>query len=246
MSMLLICVVGCSSSLPEESAGNNNEITDIEDIEKTEINKYCGEFVEEKTNDVFKYSVYSSGIQIDGFKDSCKNGKVSIPSVIEGFSVIGIACGAFCDADEIISVEIPGTVKYIGGSAFRRCRNLESVIFSDGPEFIGERVFDSCIALKNIVFPMTVKYVGEYVLALSSVENVSIPTLKEIPAGMYYGTKIKEFSVPSYITHINSSAFAKCENLTDITVPGTVKYIGSTAFANNVNLKTVRIEEGCS
>jgi len=259
VTIILMAVValsgfaGCDDALPDDLTEYDyktpkpiSEATpDPNKTAAEKIDDFRGALIEKKEGEGLAYSVYSQGIQIDGFAGDAKD-ILEIPSEIDGVGVIGIASEAFCDNTVIKKVNVPPTVKYIGASAFRRCTNIEEVLLPDGLAFVGDRTFDGCKKLAELIFPDTVSHMGRYVCALSGVGNISIPaSLKEIPEGMYYGTSIKEFSVPAAITHIRESAFAKCDGLTEVTVPGNVTYIGSTVFANNINLKKVTIEEGC-
>ncbi|MBE7064648.1 MAG: leucine-rich repeat domain-containing protein [Ruminococcaceae bacterium] len=253
--LVLLGAVGCNEELPESLTEYDyktprplaGEDTNTHKTEAEKMQSYSGNVVGEgRSNDIFKYSICENGIQIDGLIDGCTLTSIDIPSEIEDKAVLGIATEAFCDNLTVENVTIPSSVKYIGTSAFRRNRKLATVTLNEGLLFVGERVFDSCEVLSKLVFPQSVSYIGEYVCARSGVENISIPALiTRVPSGMYYGTAVKDFEIPSQVTHFYESAFAKCKNLTDITIPGKVEYIGQTAFANCINLKRVYIEEGC-
>lgn len=252
--VLLCAVVGCDFELSDKLTDYNYreprptpiEITDYREAENSSIKKkFSGELKERKSNNDFKYSVYTNGVQIDGVNKNNLS-SVVIPSEIDGVAVIGISEDAFCDNNDITEIVIPETVKYIGYSAFRRCKNLESVTLCDGLEYVASYAFDSCKSIKTITFPNTIKYIGIYACALSGVENISIPSpMNYVPDGMYYGSCIKDFDLPEQVVYICSLAFSKCEGLEEITIPGSVMIIWNTAFANNVNLKRVVIEEGC-
>lgn len=254
-TMTVSVMAGCTGILPENLTDYNYktsrpsaEVTlDPAVIEKDKMSAYCGAYISSQKNDFFEYSVYSNGIQIDKAAENNKTADMEIPSAINGTPVIGIAPKAFCDNTEIKSVTVPGTVKYIGEAAFRRCSNLASVVLSDGLKHVGSKTFDGCSSLESVVFPESVVFIGEYVCSLSGVKNISIPGLiSEVPIGMYYGSAIEEFVLPKHVTLIKESAFEKCDGLINITVPGNVLEIERTVFANNVNLKNVIIEEGCT
>ena len=63
----------------------------------------------------------------------CENLKsVTLP---EGLEKIGT--GAFFDSG-LDSVEFPASLRVVSQAAFARCKNLETVKFSDGLEVLGE------------------------------------------------------------------------------------------------------------
>lgn len=255
IATIITCtVLGCGKVLSDELTEYNYKTPkpssdDFPDYRARAIadikNKYSGELIESKSNSYFRYSVYENGVQIDGtVSDNVTS--LAIPEKIDGVWVIGIGEEAFCDRNDIKTLVIPSSVKYMGHSAFRRCKNLESVLLSEGLEYVASHVFDTCTSVKEIVFPNTVKSIGIYACALSGVENISIPeNMTYVPDGMYYGSMVKEFKLSDKITYICGLAFAKCERLEEVIVPSTVEIIGHTAFANCINLERVVIEEGC-
>ncbi len=52
---------------------------------------------------------------------------------------------------------------------------------------------------------------------------------------------IKTVTIPTSITYIADSAFARCDRLESVSVPDTVTYIGSSAFNSCTALKTVKL-----
>ncbi len=55
-----------------------------------------------------------------------------------------IESGAFCDCDNLISVELPETVTVIMGGAFMGCNNMQSIYIPDSIEEIGTNAFSEC------------------------------------------------------------------------------------------------------
>lgn len=253
--LILFGTVGCNEELPESLTEYDYkpprplvyDATDPLKVEQEKIDAFCGALLqEEKTNGIFRYSVYENGMQIDGLAPECDEKIIVLPDELEGKAVIGIASKAFCDNNLIKEVSFPKTIKYVGASAFKRCEELEKIKLNEGLLFVGERTFDNCKKLSEVILPDTVSYIGEYLFALSGVENVSVPAaMDRVPTGMYYGTNIKDFDMPANVVYILKSGFAKCPNLKEMTLPGTVKYIGQTAFANCINLKSMTVEKGC-
>jgi hypothetical protein len=61
---------------------------------------------------------------------------ITIPSIINGNTVVQIGEGVFQENDNIQSVTIPATVKTINNYAFNLCFGLSSVTFASGSELI--------------------------------------------------------------------------------------------------------------
>lgn len=66
----------------------------------------------------------------------------------EGITHIGDC--AFLGTD-IVSVEIPNSVKTIGHAAFKYCYKLEKISIPEHIEYIGERAFESCEKINVVV-----------------------------------------------------------------------------------------------
>ena len=76
-----------------------------------------------------------------------------------------ISVGAFEDQKNLLSVEIPGSVKNIKSNAFSDCSNLSSLVLNEGLEEIGSYAFTHC-ALHEFVVPSTVNLVYSNICTL--------------------------------------------------------------------------------
>ena len=112
----------------------------------------------------------------------------------------------------LMSIEIPASVKSIGESAFFDCQILTSVTFASGSqlESIGNDSFNNCWGLSSITIPSTVTSIGndsfKRCFSLSSV------------------------TIPASVTSIGSNAFDNCSNLTSVTVYAPSCTLGDDAF----------------
>ncbi|WP_220149513.1 leucine-rich repeat domain-containing protein, partial [Metamycoplasma hominis] len=108
----------------------------------------------------------------------------------------------------IESINIPGSVKEIGGYAFSDCTNLREVILNEGLEKIGALAFYD-----------------------TNIESITIPgSVKEIGEGAFSGcTNLKEVILNEGLEKIGALAFYDT-NIESITIPGSVKEIGDWAF----------------
>jgi len=121
---------------------------------------------------------------------------------------IGIADGAFGEISELIKINIPDNVKFIGLCSFVST-GLTSVTIPEGVTIIGGEAFGNT-DLTSAKIPNSVKIIGEYAFGhCSDLRNVTIG---------------------SGVVCIGSLSFYQCSALTSVTIPNTVKYMGMWAF----------------
>jgi len=71
-----------------------------------------------------------------------------------------IADGAFSYCTLGFSIEIPGSVKVIGDSAFEESR-FESIALSEGTRFLGGYAFSGCRSLESVTLPASLNWIGD-------------------------------------------------------------------------------------
>ncbi len=120
------------------------------------------ELIFQLINDGKEYAVLDIGVSND------KN--IVIPSKYNGKPVTEIYQNAF-KGSEIVSVNIPKSVKIIGEGAFEECRMLKSVTIAAGTEIIKERAFYQCSNLLIVEMPNTITEIEEN--ALSDCRNIT-------------------------------------------------------------------------
>ena len=147
-----------------------------------------------------------TAIGIDYNKPGCiplmTRGKVTIPQVVNGYTVVGIGTRSFITCTMLTEVVIPETVLWIDEDAFLECYSLskmndisqvmeindrafqetslrEVTLGSDDPYcdvIIGGGAFSSCTALKKLTLGENVTTIGEYAFSYcSALEAVHIP-----------------------------------------------------------------------
>ena len=111
-------------------------------------------------------------------------GKLIIPSFINGKAVVGIKANGFYECAGVTGLILPDTVEYISG--FENCQNLTRVRWSAGLKEIIGNSFDGT-ALESIVLPEGVEMMGNAFGNCTRLKSVSLPsTLTKI--GNYVGT----------------------------------------------------------
>ena len=174
------------------------------------------------------------------------------------FTVNQIEDKAFYES-AITSVEIPGTVKRIGDSAFDNSPDLTRVSMGEGVEFIGEYAFRRT-KVEEINFPESLKVVESCVCEITPWDGnqpageiyagktfyrykydsnkplpesvqVSIKDGTKIICGdAFYNVRLSDIKIPESVTSIGGSAFRNCSKLTKIELPAGLSYCNGTAF----------------
>lgn len=189
--------------------------------------------------------------------------QLTVPEKI-GFTVDGIhfewvvttiSSYAFYEREDIVSVELPNSIKYIdayafsnsgissitlssslssiGNYAFNRCSNLTSIVLPSSLSSIGEYAFYNCSSLTSIVIPDEITTIEPYTFALcSSLKSVTFPnSLKAIKFRAFsacYNLEIND--LPKSLETIEAYAFAKCRVGVSVIIPPSVSSIGDNVF----------------
>ena len=85
--------------------------------------------------------------------------EVTIPSVLDGYTVTSIGKKAFYKESSVTDIEIPKTVTHIGEQAFEST-GITSLHIPESVEQIGVRAFRDCTSLTELVIPDTVAFLG--------------------------------------------------------------------------------------
>ena len=130
-------------------------------------------------------------------------GKLIVPSFIDGKAVVGIKANGFYECAGLTGLILPDTVEYIDVNAFEGCEELTRVRWSAGLRKINSGAFD-CTGLETLVLPEGVTFLGGNAFGHAKLKSVSLPsTVAKMTA-----TNEKSDANP----------FAFCENLEEIYV----------------------------
>ena len=116
---------------------------------------------------------------------------------------------AFYYCDNLVSVDIPASLKQIPFHAFYRCIALSSVTLHEGLEVIGASAFGVCRSLSSVSFPTTVTEIG---------------------GGAFANSGLTSAVIPGNVVTLGAGAFSYCENLTYVKIAPGLKYLGGGAF----------------
>lgn len=153
------------------------------------------------------------------------NGDITIPATVqhEGvtYNVTSIEEAAFRENYELTSVNLPNSIKKIGGAAFDGCIELKSITIPKSVVSIGHCISDRCQKLTSIIVDKDNKVYD----SRNNCNAIIHTETNELIQGC--STTI----IPNTVTRIGEGAFLYLATLTSITIPESVRSIGDNAFA---------------
>jgi hypothetical protein len=123
----------------------------------------------------------------------------------------------------LTTIALPASVSAIGKFAFYYCWGLTSITLPASVKDIGSLAFYGCYDLNSFsVASSNTRYASASGVLLSKSQD----TLFICP-----NAKQGNYTIPSNVKHISSSAFENCYNLTSVSFPNSLISIGSYAFS---------------
>ncbi len=191
---------------------------------------------------LYVYNVYGT----DGIGIASYNGTdtdITLPSQIDGKTVVSIDKMAFMNNKTVTKVVIPNTVTNVQYSAFERTTNLNTVEFAEGSQV---KTIDKAAFYKS-----GVTHIGILDGTLESqdeaIEHMVMPsTVTQIQYAAFGGTsnlKKIEFAKNGELKTIGDSAFAN-SGITYVNIPDSAETIGDLAFLHCSNLESAIIGAG--
>ena len=175
--------------------------------------------------------------QFNGFEED----EMTIPSMIDGKAIIGIAQDAFKGCVAVKRVVVSEGIEIIENKAFKDCKSLENILLPNTLKRIGsddakerDGAF-ACTNLRSILIPNTTEYVGPYTFA--SCENLQQVQMSDniiaIEKGtFYYCHRLRDVTLPKELLVIEEDAFTLCLGLKEIRIPIGTQELKKCAFAN--------------
>ena len=109
---------------------------------------------------------------------------------------------------------IPKGETEISDGAFKRSKELNSIVIPDGVTAIGDEAFAECTNLKRVVIPNSLEYIGF--------------------SAFYNCAKLTSITIPEKVDKIHPYTFAGCGNLSSIRVAEDNKYYDSRNDCNAI------------
>ena len=177
--------------------------------------------------------------------------ELTIPSVLDGYSVTALGDCAFQNAGSIESITIPDSVVELGVNPFSSCSRLKEILVSPAhvcfpvelftnyytvPGWvreIGSRAFFNSEHLVSITIPESVKLIGESAFSVCSyLEKVTIlgGVTKIGDYAFHLCERLLSVKLADSVTEIGRYAFLGCRKLNDLEVPQSATNIGEGAF----------------
>ena len=203
----------------------------------------------------WEYTLSEGNAVITAYRGS--GTKVTVPSEIDGLSVVGIGNGVFQDHYDLVSVTLPSNLRSIGQYAFSGCTSLTSITLPKKLENVGYHAFYNTQRLEKITVNSvklsdfsnndTYYNAGKEVEGGVAVEFSDAVT--RIPAKMFavssgdYYNRIKSVKIGKAVTYIGDYAFAACYDLKTVTIPSdsALMTIDQYAFSGCTGLTSITL-----
>lgn len=152
--------------------------------------------------------------------------KYSIPDKVSYnnkiFIVNRIGDRAFIGCDQVVSINLPESIKSIGNSSFGSCKKLSHIHLPNSISKIDIFAFAMCEHLESIILP-------------SQIDSIS----DALFAGCL---KLKHINIPDGVRYIGQKAFVLCRNLDSVSIPKSVVDLnGCATFLGCSNLKKILV-----
>ena len=173
-------------------------------------------------------------------------GNVVIPSYLGGYPVVAIEKEAFANSN-IVTIEIPDSVTYVGDAAFSNCISLRKIALPDGLTYVGTSMFSGCTALTSVTLPNGISVIPEEMFSgCSALNDFIIPeTVTSVGgSGFRNCSSLKNIEIPNSVTNVGSHAFSGCTSLKNVTIPGSLEETSLGMFYNCTALTEVTIQDG--
>lgn len=171
---------------------------------------------------------------------------VIVPATIGSYTITGIGARACRYETELVHIQLPDTIQFIGDEAFYGCAKLQDITIPDGVKTIGGYAFENCDTLATISIPSGVTKISPYLFyecdKLNSVEILG--SITEIGKCAFYQTALTRITLPDSLTSIGANAFEHCKSLKAVDIPQNVPEIQPYTFYDCTALSSVTLTNG--
>lgn len=128
---------------------------------------------------------------------------------------------AFALCENLLTIDLPKTLKNIGGYAFYQCEVLDNIIIPEGVESLHSYNFANCVSLRNITFPNSLKTLGTCVFS--------------------FCCSLQEIKLTDDFTNLGLATFINCSNLETIYLGKYMDSFGTLAFSNCGHIEEINV-----
>ena len=159
---------------------------------------------------------------------------------------------AVFNANNLLTIKLPESVRQICTFAFFSCRNLREITLPEHLDYLGFSSFEGCRSIETITIPES-EVIANNPISGSSLKCFYGPYSSE--GGMYlikdgvllsYAKSFDEdmtvCTIPEEVTRIASYVFSGCD-FVELYLPSTLMTIGNS-FGGMRNLRTIHFSEG--
>ncbi len=193
----------------------------------------------------FDYAVSNgNNATITNYKGNFK--EVTIPSAIDGYLITEIGDNAFSENENLITLQIPDTVKKIGAGAFAGCTRLKNINLPKSLTAINNSTFFCCYVLDKITIPEGVTSIGSNAFgACYTLKSITLPkSLKSIGEDAFSGCQFTNIKGLEGVQSIGKHAFYDCAGLIDKILPVKPKTVNYNGKARTISKPKVKYSKG--
>lgn len=172
---------------------------------------------------------------------------LSVPSIIDGYTVVQIGPRAFRESDTLEEIILPEGLLSVGYKAFSRCKSLTKVVFPHSLANWSPFSFDDCESLSHLILSdKAIAYLGFGGLNdIPSLKTVELPEGTEvIPEKLFnYCTNLERIIIPESVREIGENAFRSCKSLEIINIPNGISEIKDSTFSGCEKLSGLKLPD---
>ncbi|MBQ6209931.1 MAG: leucine-rich repeat domain-containing protein [Prevotella sp.] len=135
--------------------------------------------------------------------DRSTAGTVTIPTFVNGYTVVGIGRSGFHSCAELTTVWLPDSLQFIGDYAFYGCTKLRTIQIPETVYGISENAFTGCSELTDVSCP--------YIPGVNL--GVVFPNANVEIIGYKASDEDYDVVIPRLVTSIGQRTFSHCQNI---------------------------------